>query len=98
MADAVHALVTRPATDCSGHFYTDEEVHNVPPQRPVYAPDHHVVHNAYPELATYLIGAFQAAGFDLNDLQAWPENVWMETRQGSRSRSSAARASASPGA
>jgi NAD(P)-dependent dehydrogenase (short-subunit alcohol dehydrogenase family) len=26
MADAVHALVTRPATDCSGHFYTDEEV------------------------------------------------------------------------
>ena len=25
MADAVHALVTRPA-DCSGHFYTDEEV------------------------------------------------------------------------
>ena len=26
MADAVHALVTRPAADCSGHFYTDEEV------------------------------------------------------------------------
>ncbi|WP_102143243.1 SDR family oxidoreductase [Mycobacterium hubeiense] len=26
MADAVHALVTRPATDCSGHFYTDEEI------------------------------------------------------------------------
>jgi citronellol/citronellal dehydrogenase len=26
MADAVHALVTRPASECSGHFYTDEEV------------------------------------------------------------------------
>jgi NAD(P)-dependent dehydrogenase (short-subunit alcohol dehydrogenase family) len=26
MADALHALVTRPAADCSGHFYTDEEV------------------------------------------------------------------------
>jgi NAD(P)-dependent dehydrogenase (short-subunit alcohol dehydrogenase family) len=26
MADAVHALVTRPATQCSGHFYTDEEI------------------------------------------------------------------------
>ena len=26
MADAVHALVTRPAADCSGYFYTDEEV------------------------------------------------------------------------
>jgi NAD(P)-dependent dehydrogenase (short-subunit alcohol dehydrogenase family) len=26
MADAVHALVTRPAARCSGHFYTDEEV------------------------------------------------------------------------
>lgn len=26
MADAVHALVTRPAAVCSGRFYTDEEV------------------------------------------------------------------------
>lgn len=26
MADAVHALVTRPASTCSGHFYTDEEI------------------------------------------------------------------------
>jgi NAD(P)-dependent dehydrogenase (short-subunit alcohol dehydrogenase family) len=26
MAEAVHALVTRPATACSGHFYTDEEI------------------------------------------------------------------------
>jgi len=59
-------------------IYTGSEVHNGPPQRSVYAPDHHVVHQAYPELATYLIKAFQAEGFDLNDLQEWPENVWME--------------------
>ncbi|RAV01829.1 short chain dehydrogenase [Mycolicibacter senuensis] len=26
MADAVHALVTRPTAGCSGHFYTDEDV------------------------------------------------------------------------
>jgi citronellol/citronellal dehydrogenase len=26
MADALHALVTRPAGECTGHFYTDEEV------------------------------------------------------------------------
>ena len=26
MADALHALVTRPADKCTGHFYTDEEV------------------------------------------------------------------------
>jgi citronellol/citronellal dehydrogenase len=26
MAEAVHALVTRPAAACSGHFYTDEQV------------------------------------------------------------------------
>ncbi|HEV7418453.1 MAG TPA: SDR family oxidoreductase [Mycobacterium sp.] len=26
MADAVHALVTRAAAACSGHFYTDEEI------------------------------------------------------------------------
>jgi NAD(P)-dependent dehydrogenase (short-subunit alcohol dehydrogenase family) len=26
MADAVHALVTRAAASCSGHFYTDEQI------------------------------------------------------------------------
>jgi citronellol/citronellal dehydrogenase len=26
MADAVHALVIRPAATCTGHFYTDEEI------------------------------------------------------------------------
>jgi Catalytic LigB subunit of aromatic ring-opening dioxygenase len=59
-------------------IYTGEDVHNGPPQRAVYAPDTHVVHKAYPQLATYLIENFQRAGFDLADLQAWPENVWME--------------------
>lgn len=59
-------------------IYSGEEVHNGPPQRKVYAPDTHVVHKAHPEFATYLIKAFQAANFDLADLTAWPENVWME--------------------
>jgi len=63
-------------------IYTGQDVHNGPPQRPVYAPDHHVVHQAYPELATYLIEKFQAESFDLNDLIAWPQNTWMEARQG----------------
>ncbi len=63
-------------------IYTGQEVHNGPPQRSVYAPDHHVVHQAWPEFATYLIETFQREGFDLNDLQAWPENVWMAQRQG----------------
>jgi NAD(P)-dependent dehydrogenase (short-subunit alcohol dehydrogenase family) len=26
MADAAHALITRPAAECTGHFYTDEEI------------------------------------------------------------------------
>jgi hypothetical protein len=59
-------------------IYTGEDVHNGPPQRSVYAPDSHVVHKAHPKLATYLIENFQREGFDLADLQAWPENVWME--------------------
>ncbi|MDY0749135.1 protocatechuate 3,4-dioxygenase [Paucibacter sp. R3-3] len=59
-------------------IYSGEEVHNGPPQRSVYAPDHHVVHKAHPKLASYLLETFQARGFDLTDLFAWPENVWME--------------------
>jgi hypothetical protein len=59
-------------------IYSGEDVHNGPPQRKVYAPDHHVVHKCHPKLATYLLETFQANGFDLADLQAWPENVWME--------------------
>ncbi len=26
VAEAVHALITRPASECTGHFYTDEEI------------------------------------------------------------------------
>lgn len=59
-------------------IYSGEEVHNGPPQRSVYAPDHHVVHKCHPKLAAYLLETFQAKGFDLTDLFAWPENVWME--------------------
>lgn len=59
-------------------IYSGADVHNGPPQRSVYAPDHHVVHKAHPQLANYLLETFQAKGFDLCDLQAWPENVWME--------------------
>lgn len=59
-------------------IYSGEEVHNGPPQRPVYAPDHHVVHKAHPELARHLINTFQREKFDLTDLFAWPQNVWMK--------------------
>lgn len=59
-------------------IYSGKEVHNGPPQRKVYAPDHHVVHQCHPELAAYLLKAFQAQGFDMCDLEDWPENVWME--------------------
>lgn len=61
-------------------IYSGAEVHNGPPQRAVYAPDHHVVHKCYPELATHLLKAFQAKGFDMTDLFEWPENVWMEAQ------------------
>ena len=59
-------------------IYTGAEVHNGPPQRAVYAPDRHVVHECHPRLATYLVQAFQREGFDLTDLFAWPDNVWMK--------------------
>ena len=59
-------------------IYSGAEVHNGPPQRSVYAPDHHVTHACHPRLAAYLLETFQARGFDLTDLFAWPENVWME--------------------
>lgn len=58
-------------------IYSGEEVHNGPPQRTVYAPDSHVVHKAYPQFATYLLETFERDGFDLTDLFAWPQNVWM---------------------
>jgi hypothetical protein len=34
--------------------------------------------SATPKLATYLIESFQREGFDLTDLFAWPDNVWMK--------------------
>jgi len=61
-------------------IYSGAEVHNGPPQRKVYAPDRHVVHDCHPKLARYLIDTFQAQGFDLTDLFKWPENVWMESQ------------------
>lgn len=59
-------------------IYSGADVHNGPPQRSVYAPDHHVVHRCHPELANHLLQTFQSQGFDLTDLFEWPENVWME--------------------
>ncbi|MDT7838992.1 protocatechuate 3,4-dioxygenase [Aquabacterium sp. OR-4] len=59
-------------------IFSGAEAHNGPPQRSVYAPDHHVVHACHPQLARHLIDRFQASGFDLTDLFEWPENVWME--------------------
>jgi hypothetical protein len=71
-----------PGISPSLAIYSGEEVHNGPPQRPVYAPDHHVVHQAHPAMAQYLLETFQREGFDMCDLQEWPENVWMERQRG----------------
>lgn len=59
-------------------IYTGAEIHNGPPQRSVYAPDHAVTHRGYPELASHLIKYLQADGFDLTDLFKWPDNVWLK--------------------
>ncbi|TNE67812.1 MAG: protocatechuate 3,4-dioxygenase [Alphaproteobacteria bacterium] len=59
-------------------IYSGEDVHNGPPQRAVYAPDHAVTHKAHPELALHLIKSLEADGFDITDLFAWPDNVWMK--------------------
>ncbi|ACT60283.1 DODA-type extradiol aromatic ring-opening family dioxygenase [Hirschia baltica] len=59
-------------------IYSGEEVHNGPPQRPVFAPDKPVTHNCHPELANYLIKNFEKDGFDITDLFSWPDNVWMK--------------------
>jgi hypothetical protein len=59
-------------------IYSGEEVHNGPPQRDVYAPDHHVTHRCHPRLATHLLETFQREDFDLTDLFAWPQNTWMK--------------------
>ncbi len=60
-------------------IYSGETVRNGPPGRVgIYAPDHTVVHQAYPELAQHLLRSLQADGFDLMDLQAWPPNTWLQ--------------------
>jgi len=59
-------------------IYSGKEIHNGPPQRLVYAPDHAVIHQGYPDLATHLLTAIAADGFDLTDLMSWPDNAWMQ--------------------
>ena len=54
-------------------------IHNGPPQRPVYAPDHAVTYPGHPELAQHLIRAFQEDGFDMTEVLEWPVNTWMKT-------------------
>ena len=61
-------------------IYSGAEIHNGPPQRAVYAPDHAVTHQGHPELATYLLNQLKADGFDLADLYAWPDNSWMKDK------------------
>jgi hypothetical protein len=59
-------------------IYSGAEVHNGPPQRAVYAPDRHVTHACHPKLAQHLLQTLQRNGFDLTDLMAWPDNLWMK--------------------
>lgn len=73
-----------PGMSPSIAIYSGEDVHNGPPQRAVYAPDHHVVHKAHPQMANYLLETFQREGFDMCDLQSWPENVWIERQTGKK--------------
>lgn len=58
--------------------YTGEEVHNGPPQRKGWGPDRHVVHKAHPQLALHIIESLKRERFDLTDLFAWPQNMWMK--------------------
>jgi len=59
-------------------LYTGATIHNGPPQRRVYAPDHAVTYPACPELAQYLMGTFKADGFDMTEVLNWPQNTWMK--------------------
>jgi hypothetical protein len=59
-------------------IYSGAEIHNGPPQRGVYAPDHPVTHPGHPELARHLLNSLQADGFDMTDLMNWPANSWMK--------------------
>jgi 3-O-methylgallate 3,4-dioxygenase len=58
-------------------IYMGDTIHNGPPQRPVYAPDHAVTYPGHPGLAQHLIRSFQADGFDMAEVLQWPPNTWM---------------------
>lgn len=60
-------------------MFMGDTIHNGPPQRPVYAPDHAVTYPGYPALAQHLIRAFQDDGFDIAEVLQWPVNTWMKT-------------------
>lgn len=57
--------------------YSGREIHNGPPQKAVFAPDHDVTHAGHPELAQHIMGSVTDDGFDLTDLMKWPGNAWM---------------------
>ena len=59
-------------------IYSGDEVYNGPPQRPVWAPDTPVTHQAHPELALHLIRLLEHDGFDISDLFRWPGNSWLQ--------------------
>ncbi len=59
-------------------IFMGDTIENGPPQRPVYAPDHHVTYPGHPELALHLINAFQEEGFDMTEVLKWPVNTWMK--------------------
>ena len=62
-------------------IYTGATLPNGPPQRPVFAPDHPVTHEAHPELALHLIKSLEQDGFDVAEVIRWPANVWMKPPQ-----------------
>ena len=61
-------------------IYSGEDIHNGPPQRSVYGPDHAVTHPAHPELAHHLLRSLERDGFDLTDMFKWPANAWMQNQ------------------
>jgi hypothetical protein len=58
-------------------IYSGAQIHNGPPQRTIFAPDHAVTYDGDPDLAKHLLASLQDGGFDMTDLIKWPANVWM---------------------
>lgn len=58
-------------------IYSGAEIHNGPPQRSMFAPDHGVTYAGVPDLARHLLASLQDGGFDMTDLIKWPDNIWM---------------------